>query len=34
MIRPATIGALAGFALVFGAAAVWGYRRDEGQRFR
>lgn len=25
---------LLGYALVFGAAASWGYRRDEGQRYR
>ncbi|WP_241476906.1 hypothetical protein [Meiothermus ruber] len=24
---------LAVFALIFGALALWGYRRDEGQRF-
>ncbi|HET7567580.1 MAG TPA: ABC transporter permease [Gaiellaceae bacterium] len=26
--------ALAAYTLVFGALAAWGYRRDEGQRFR
>ncbi len=26
--------ALAGYAALFGLAAAWGYRRDEGQRFR
>ena len=26
--------ALAGFATLFAVAAVWGYRRDEGQRYR
>ncbi len=26
--------ALLGFSLLFGALAAWGYRRDEGQRFR
>jgi ABC-2 type transport system permease protein len=26
--------ALAGFAIAFGALAAWGYRRDEGRRFR
>ncbi len=26
--------ALAGYAVVFGVLGVWGYRRDEGQRFR
>jgi ABC-2 type transport system permease protein len=26
--------ALAGFTLAFGLVAAWGYRRDEGQRFR
>lgn len=26
--------ALLGFTLAFGALAVWGYRRDEGQQFR
>jgi ABC-2 type transport system permease protein len=26
--------ALAGFAALFGVAAVWGYRRDEGRRYR
>jgi ABC-2 type transport system permease protein len=26
--------ALAAYTVLFGAAAVWGYRRDEGQRFR
>ena len=25
---------LAGYSVGFGAAALWGYRRDEGQRFR
>jgi len=25
---------LAVFALLFGAISLWGYRRDEGQRFR
>jgi ABC-2 type transport system permease protein len=25
---------LLGYAVVFGATALWGYRRDEGQRFR
>jgi len=25
---------LAGWAVVFGALALWGYRRDEGERFR
>jgi ABC-2 type transport system permease protein len=26
--------ALAGFAIAFGALATWGYRRDEGRRYR
>ena len=26
--------ALVGWALAFGALAWWGYRRDEGERFR
>jgi ABC-2 type transport system permease protein len=26
--------ALFGFAALFAALAAWGYRRDEGQRFR
>jgi ABC-2 type transport system permease protein len=26
--------ALAGYTIVFGLVAAWGYRRDEGQRFR
>jgi ABC-2 type transport system permease protein len=32
--RGADWAALAGFAIVFAAAALLGYRRDEGQRFR
>jgi ABC-2 type transport system permease protein len=28
------VAALAGWTLVFGALAWWGYRRDEGERFR
>jgi ABC-2 type transport system permease protein len=43
VLWPAALGApwppthwvvLGGYARAFGAAAVWGYRRDEGQRFR
>ena len=33
-LRLGTVGALALFASAFGLAAVWGYRRDEGSRFR
>jgi ABC-2 type transport system permease protein len=32
--EPGTWARLAGFAALFGALAVWGYRRDEGRRFR
>jgi ABC-2 type transport system permease protein len=43
VLWPAALGAgwraghwlvLAGYAVAFGALGVWGYRRDEGQRFR
>ena len=28
------VAALALWTVIFGALAVWGYRRDEGERFR
>jgi ABC-2 type transport system permease protein len=33
-LRLGTVGALSIFTVVFGLAATWGYRRDEGRRFR
>jgi ABC-2 type transport system permease protein len=32
--RPADAFGLAAYAVVFAAVAGWGYRRDEGERFR